>query len=161
MAKTTKRKNPAKKQSTSGVILICVGAIFLPTIFSNLSEILSTGSGILMLILSLFCIALGIYQIIYAKKIAIIDNMITGGVTKLDEIAFSSHMSYDKVCKIINKLIESGIYTDVYLDLQTRELVHKNAGGFANPVQKITCPNCHATTSTQKGVCEYCGASLQ
>ena len=161
MAKTIKRKNPAKKQSTSGVILIAMGAILLPTILSNLSEILSNGSGIMMLIVSLLCIAFGIYQIMRAKKIAIIDNMITGGVTKLDEIAFSSHMSYDKVCKLINKLIETGTYTDVYLNLQTRELVHKNAGGFTNPVQKITCPNCHATTSTQKGVCEYCGASLQ
>lgn len=26
---------------------------------------------------------------------------------------------------------------------------------------QITCPNCRATTSTQNGVCEYCGTSLQ
>ena len=130
-------------------------------ILSVPSEVFSSGSGFLMLIGSILCIALGIYSLMRAKKIAIIDNMITGGVTKLDDISFSSHLSYDNVCKIINKLIETGTYTDVYLDLANREVVHKSTNAFANPVQNIICPNCHATTSTQKGVCEYCGASLR
>lgn len=161
MAKTIKRKNPAKRQSTSAVLLIVLGAFFGTSILSAPSEVFTSGSGFLLLIVSILCIALGIYNLMRAKKIAIIDNMITGGVTKLDDISFSSHLSYDNVCKIINKLIESGIYTDVYLNLATREVVHKNSNVSVNPVQNITCPNCHATTSTQKGVCEYCGASLQ
>ena len=154
-----KRKNPGKKYRTSAILSIVFGIWF---VFLGISFLgVDSSAPMIYFILGLILLILGIYRAIIAQKVYSIDNMIICGVTSLDEISMSSHLSYDKVTRIINKLIQKNIYTDMYINTMTRSIEKRTNNGTSTPVQQVSCPNCHAPTSDKNGVCEFCGASLK
>ena len=95
------------------------------------------------------------------KRLISVYNLVDCGESSIDKIAVAAQVKYSDAVEAIEKLIKDGYLNNVYVNVATGHVEGRKANADYKPIQNITCPNCHATTSTQKGVCEYCGASLQ
>ena len=94
----------------------------------------------------------------------------------IDSIATAYPATYDKTCKDLQLMIDSGYFINSYLDLQRRELVLPKSAVVAVPraaTANITttltgsrigkCSSCGAVNTISNagfGKCEYCGSPL-
>ncbi len=84
-------------------------------------------------------------------------------VDSLDNLAGANGVTYDKVKEEINKLLQEGLVSDLYIDDMNRKIIYTDNLNTIAQEKTITCPACGASNTINvngKNTCEYCGAVL-
>lgn len=150
-------RNRYKKNNIICFLLLGIGAIIASfTVFRTDSDI-----KLIVLVVGILYVIIALVLLRKANTYNTCVNMIDNGERSIDNIAMSCGKSYEETVKIINELIQKNLVSGIHIDMVNRIIATKEDAAKSKADIQITCPNCHATTSTKKGICEYCGASLQ
>lgn len=156
----------SKKVFIISYVLIAMGVIYLAG--SAEKEPSSSGVAVLFIIggIWLFVVArkMKANGEKYKKYISIVINQ---RLFDIDNIASSVGVTYEVARRDLQKMIDTGYFTDAFINASTREIVLvSNSSEVKSQVQSkvVACKSCGANNSIivgQNNICEYCGSAVE